>query len=170
MLNTIILLMIFIALILHRHLTAFWEEGRLPYSMGFLLFANILVILYLINFIWMFGIIIGIIISVLTFFQLVYATLLWPFSVPWLIGIYKKNDIPRVNLLIYGTWSFIVLGIGILTVLNFFISDYMLLWNNMMTILNESYFSLLIIVIGIVAISNIIRTLVVQRFIARTDL
>ena len=164
MLNIIILLTILIGLIIHRYSTSFWEQKMLPYSMGFLTFANLLVVLYLINFIWMFGILAGIIISILTFFQIIYSTLLWPFLLPWLMSIYKKPIIPKVNLLAYGSLSFIVFGLGILTILNFFISDYRSFAETIMKLFNNNYMLLAEVMIGIVIVSNIVRIYIMRKY------
>ena len=172
MLNIIILFTILIGLIIHRYSTFFWEQGMLPYSMGFLMFANLFVVLYLINFIWIFGIIIGIIISILTFFQITYSTLLWPFLLPWLIKInkqlspwprtFKRPIIPKTNILAYGLWSYVVLGLAILTILNFLISDYMSLSETTIKLFNENYILLVVVII----VSNFIRNYIMKKFIS----
>jgi len=176
MLNIIILFTILIGLIIHRYLTAFWEQRKLPYPMGFLMFANLFAVLYLINFIWMFGIIIGIIISILTFFQITYSTLLWPFLLPWLVKInkqlsprpitLKQPTIPKANILAYGLWSYIVLGLVILTILNFLISDYMSLSKTIIKLFNENYISLAVIITGTVIVSNFVRNYIMRKFIS----
>lgn len=73
MLSLIILILIVVGLVIHRYLTIFGEQGMLPYAMDFLMFANIFSIIYLVNFIWVFGFVLGIIIAVLTFLQIVFA-------------------------------------------------------------------------------------------------
>lgn len=157
MLNIIILIVILIGLTLHRYLTIFYEQGRLPYQMGFLVFATSFIILYFVNFIWMFGIIIGVILALLTLFQLVYSTLLWPFLIPSLVSIYKKDELPLVNSVAYAIWSIVLPVLALLTIFNFFISDYLALWNTIFPIINENYSLTIIIFIVVILSGNIIR-------------
>ena len=69
MLNIVIITLIVVGLIIHRYFTSFWEQNLLPHSIGFLIFVFLLVVLYLINFMWIFGILTGIIFSVLSFLE-----------------------------------------------------------------------------------------------------
>lgn len=165
-LNIIILLVILTGLTLHRYLTPFWEQKMLPYPIGFLFFANLSMILYIINFIWMFGIMLGTIISVLTFFQVLYATLLWPFLLPGAIIVCKKPHIPKVNLWAYGVWSIIVSWILIsLTIGNFLISDYMSLTKVIMKFFDNNYLFLTLAFVGVILVGNLIRGFTLKKFL-----
>lgn len=100
MMNIAVIILVLIGLVVHRYLSGFWEQGQLPYSMGFLFFANLFALVYLVSFIWMFGIIGGIITTLLCYFQIVYSAGLWVFSIPGLINMHKSLDnfqIPKVN-------------------------------------------------------------------------
>lgn len=163
MLDIIIIFLIFVGLITHRYLTEFWEQGILPYSMGFLTFANFFTVIYLINFIWMFGILVGIGVFLLTIFQIIYGSYLWPFLLP-LINIHKKPTITKVNPFIYGAWLYVVIGVGLLTVLNFFVSDYGSLLNNIKELFDNNYATLAFWLIGTMIAGNLIRSYVLSRY------
>jgi len=169
MLSIIIFTLIIVGLIIHRYLTNFWEQGMLPYAMGFLMFANILSIIYLVNFIWMFGFVLGIIITALTFFQIVFASFLWPFLLPQLISIHKDqpssklfSKLTNVNPFIYGSFSFLVIGLGLLTIINFFVSDYASLTKTIVDFFDGNYIAPIFWIVSIAIISNIIRIYILR--------
>ena len=170
MLSIIILILIIIGIIIHRYLTSFWEQGMLPYAMGFLLLANIFVLIYLINFIWIFGFVIGIIIATLTFFQFIYASFLWPFLLPRLISIHKEQSLSelsskltRVNPLICGLWSLLIIGLGLLMIINFFVSDYALLTKTIVDFFDGNIIAPILWIIGVAVISNVIRSFILLK-------
>lgn len=174
MLSIIIVILIIIGLIVHRYLTNFWEQGMLPYAMGFLMFANIFSIIYLVNFVWMFGFVLGIIIAALTFFQIIFASFLWPFLLPQLISIHKDqpssklfSKLTNVNPFIYGSFSFLVISLGLLTIVNFFVSDYASLTNTIVEFFDGNYITPILWVVGIAVVSNIIRSYVLSKFLER---
>jgi hypothetical protein len=163
MLNVIIIIFIFLGLILHRYLTTFWEQGTLPYSMGFLVFANSFIVIYLISFIWMFGAIGGIVAALLCFLQIIYTAGLWVFALPGLISMHKSINnymTPKVNLSAYAGFSFVVMLVAILTAVNFFVSPYKSMWE----IVSDDIETSLIIFVGILVIGNITRMLVMSKF------
>ncbi len=163
MLSITIIVFILIGLIVHRHLTAFWEQGMLPYSMGFLLFANSFALIYLVSFIWMFGIIGGIVVALLCYLQVVYCAGLWVFLLPVLISWQKSLDnftIPKVNPLVCGRFSFLVIIVAILTVINFFASPYKSMWE----LMGENVWTHILIFIGILVIGNVGRVAVLPKF------
>jgi len=166
MINVIIIVSILIGLIVHRYLSTFWEQGQLPYSMGFLLLANSFALIYLVSFIWMFGIIGGIVIALLCYLQIVYSAGLWVFSLPGLISMHKSLDnliIPKANPLVYGGFSFLVIIVAILTGINFFVSSYKSMWG----LMGESLWTPIQIFIGIIVIGNIIRVAVMSKFMKK---
>ena len=174
MINLIILILIVAGLIIHRYLTTFWEHGMLPYAMGFLMFANIFSIIYLVNFIWMFGFVVGVIIAVLTFFQIVFASFLWPFLLPQLMSVHKKqapsklfSKLTNVSQITYGSWSFLIIGLGLLTIINFFVSDYASLTKTIVAFFDGNYITPILWVIGIALISNVIRSYALSKFLEK---
>lgn len=176
MLNLIILILILIGLIVHRHLTPHWEQGRLPYAMGFLTLANLFWIIYLVNFIWIFGLVLGIIIFALTFSQVIYTSFLWLFLLPNVISINKDQPSPQlwvklttVNPLIYSSFFLIVVGLGLLMIVNFFVSDYASLKILIVEYLNGNYLRPILWIVGIAVVSNIMRIFVLSKFLDRSD-
>lgn len=169
MINIIILILILFCLVMHRYLNYFWEDGKLPYPWGFTIFSTLFIAIYLVNYIWLFGFLIGIIIFVLTLFQIIFSSYLWPFLLPSLINIYKKPSTlliltpPGVNPFIYGIWSFIIISLGGLTILNFFISDYGYLLIKIEEILNNNYKMPLILLAGSMILGNLIRIYIMKR-------
>jgi len=161
MLNIAIIILIIVGLIIHRHLTMYWELGCLPYSFGFLVFANIFAFLYLVNFIWMFGLLAGVVIAALTFFQIPHTAALWVFLVPSLLMMQKKRTIPRVNRIIYGGWSYIVMLLGALTIVNLFVSGYKAVWEYF----GHNYKMFILIFLVVVVVGNLLRTFVMSKFL-----
>ena len=157
--NITIIVLILIGLTIHRYLSSFWEQGILPYSIGFILFANLFAILYLVAFIWMFGLIAGIIISVLTYFQVVYSAGLWVFSLPWLVSMHRNIAVPRVNPMVYGGFSLLVIILGVLTTANFFISQYMSIWD----VLGHNYTMAALVFVVVLILGNIVRVSVMSK-------
>lgn len=153
---------------MHRYLTNFWEQGMLPYPIGFLTFANIFTVIQLINFIWIFGFFVGIIVFLLTFFQIIYGSFLWPFLLPQLIVLHKKPIIPKANPFIYGSWSYVVIGLGLLTIMNFFISNYASLTKNITGFFNGSYITPVFWFIGTMIIANLIRIYILSRYLKKS--
>jgi len=177
MLNLIILILILIGLVIHRYLSSFWEQGTLPYGRGFLVFSNIFAVIYLVNYIWVFGFVIGIIIAALTFFQIVYISFLWPFLLPRLISIHKQqpsseliSELTDVNPIAYGLWSFLIVVLGILAIVNFFISDYASMTKRIVEFFGGTYTTPLFWVVGIAIVSNIVRIFVSSRFLKKDGL
>ena len=128
MLNIIIIVLILAGLTVHRYLSGFWEEGRLPWSVGFLVLANLFFILYLVNFIWLFGLLAGIIIWALAYFQILYGAVLWVFLVPWYLRIRRDRTMPGVSLKVQFGFGYLVMILGVITAVNFFLSSYMSGW------------------------------------------
>jgi len=175
MVSVIILILILFCLVIHRYLTAFWEDGILPYPGGFTTLAILFFAIYLINYIWLFGFLVGIIMFILTFFQIIFSSYLWPFLLPSVMNTYKKPSIllvltpPKVNLFIYGIWSFIIIALGGLTILNFFISDYGYLLIKIEELLNSNYKIPVILLVGSMILGNLIRIYVMKRLSDQTD-
>lgn len=166
MLNITIIIFILLGLVVHRYLTTFRQLWHLPYPMGFLFFANAFALIYLVSFIWMFGIIGGIIIALLCFLQIVYSAGLWVFSLPGLISMHKSLDnftIPKVNPLVYGGFSFLVIIVSILSIINFFVSPYKSMWE----LMGENVWTPILIFIIILVIGNIGRVAVMSKFMKK---
>lgn len=129
MLNILIVLSIVVGLVAHRYLSTFWENHALPYPGGFLIFSNLFVVVYSIGLIWMFGIFSGLLLAAGCFFQLVYSSVLWIFSIPWVLKINKATTLPRVNWMVLGGFSYLVIFLSCLVLINFFSSSYGMLDN-----------------------------------------
>ena len=167
MLSLIILLLILTALTLHRYLSVFLENKLLPYPMGFSIFFAILTLLYSINFIWMFGLLGGLVLALLALFQIINATFLWPFLIPTLIKLRENNGMPKVNMTKYAIWSTIIPIIAILTIINFFISDYKSLWTNIKPFINENFSFVIIISLIALIISHFVRISTMKKMAER---
>jgi len=169
MINAIILFLILLSLVINRYLNYFWEDGKLPYPRNFTIFATLFHAIYLINYVWLFGFLVGIILFVLTFFQIIFSSYLWPFLLPIVRNIYKKPSIlliiapPEVNRFIYGISFFIIIALGGLTILNFFISDYGCLLIKIEESLNYNYKTPIILLTGSMILGNLIRIYVMKR-------
>jgi len=164
MLNIIIIVLILTGLTIHRYLSPFWEQRQLPYPGGFIFFANVFALVYLVSFIWMFGVVAGIIISILCYLQIIYSTFLWILLLPWLLVMHNPNssiNTPKVNPFIYGGFSFIVVILGVLTIVNFFFSDYQAIWK----FLDSSLWIIVISFLAILIIGNALRMIIMSRLV-----
>jgi len=70
---------------------------------------------------------------------------------------------PKVNPFIYGMWSFIIIALGGLTILNFFISDYGYLLIKIEEILNYNYKMPVILLAGSMILGNLIRAYIMKK-------
>ena len=151
-------------MIIFRYLDGFWEQGSLPYPIALSFFSNIFVLMYFASFIWMLGIIGGVIISLLCLFQIVHSTFLWCFLLPNLIRTFKCLDsrvIPKVNTLVYGGFSYLVIILMILTGVNFFVSPYKSMWR----LIEKNIWTPILIFMFILVVGNIVRVIVMSRFL-----
>ena len=166
--DIVILIVICIGLIIHRHLSTYWEAGNLPYAHGFILFVWIFNIIIFVNFIWLFGFIVGLILTLLTFFQITFATFLWPFLVPELIRDNQKSDFEFMltknepSKFLYGGWTFLILGLAILTIANFFIGNYSSLTDNILETVNGNYKKILMYAVIAIIGGNLLRIITMK--------
>ncbi len=166
MLSILIIVATLIGLATHRYLSTFWENGLLPYSFGFLFFANLFAFAYLIGFIWMFGIIAGLVVAALCYFQIIYTAGLWITGIPFLLTMFRLNSMPKVNLLVYGGFSFLVWGLVALVVINFFITPYAWGWN----LIENNLWPVLVSFAGVLVVGNIARMIIMSRLLADEEI
>jgi hypothetical protein len=159
----LIIALILVSIVIHKYLSTLYDLGTLPHSMGFILFANFLFIIWFTNFIFMFGWVIGIIISILAFFSIIHMTFLWPLILPWVLRLQKDISAVNVNNTFYGFWSLLVLVLGGLTIINFFTSEYRSLNPLLMKFLNEYYIPLIIFAI----VSNLLRHTIQVKLVSK---
>jgi len=159
MLNLVILGLILVGLTVHRYLTVYWEQRMLPYSFGFTFFVKIFALTCLVSFVWMFGAVAGVVIFLLCLLQVVYSAGLWIFSLPWLIAMERKQSIPSVNLLVYGGFSYLVMGIVVLTAANFFVSSYGSAWDA----LGDHVWTAVLVFIGVLLLGNVARISIMSK-------
>jgi hypothetical protein len=151
-------------MVIFRYLDGFWEQGRLPYPIAFSLFSNIFALAYFTSFIWMFGVVGGLIISLLCFFQIVHSAFLWIFLLPNLISTFKSLDnriIPKVNALVYGGFSYLVVILMILTGVNVVVSPYKSMWR----LIEKNIWIPILIFLCILVVGNIMRVIVMSKFL-----
>lgn len=128
--------------------------------MGFAIFGLIFALLYTVNFILFFGVMIGIALAVLCFFQIIFGGILWPALLPYFYGISKKTDIPKVNMGVYAVWSILVPTFLVITVLNLFLVDYRILSN-----LSSFNLRPYVIALAILLLGHIIRVIATKLVI-----
>jgi hypothetical protein len=166
--DILILIIICIGLIIHRHLSTFWESGNLPYARGFILYFKIFSILNFINFIWIFGFVVGPIVAVLAFYQIIFSSFLWPFLVPGLIINNQKEDIAFMQArrepskLVYGGWTYLIIGLLILTIINFFVGSYSSLTIRILEQFRENIKIIGLYVVICVVIGNLLRIITMK--------
>ena len=183
MLSIIIIALILVGLTVHRYLSGFYEHGMLPYSNGFLVFANFFTLTCLVSFIWTFGIMAGVIVALMCFFQIPYHAVLWIFIIiPNLLNkqaarnirknpsfsppvmtegmavtsLPKVNLFPlnlRMNLLAYEGFCFLVLIVTVLTAVNFFVSPYKIMW----ILIRKDVWTIIVVFAGVLFLGNVAR-------------
>lgn len=157
MLNMAIILLILITLAVHRYLSAYWEQGRLPYSFGFLVFVKLFCLVLLVSLIWMLGVVAGVIATALCLLQVVYSAGLWAFLLPSLLRMHK-NPFAGVNLLVYGGFTYLVGLLALLTAVNFFVSPYKSVW----ALIREDALTYALVLGGILIVGNLARVVVLS--------
>jgi len=123
-LEIIILLLIQIGLIIHYYLDVFFDLKRLPFPSAFSLFVNIFLLVYAVNFIWMFGIWFGLLLTILCYFSIAHSAVLWMFLIPLSLEMKRSPETVKLNPLIHWCHSKVILLAGILGVINIFTSPY----------------------------------------------
>lgn len=175
--DIIILIITCACLIVHRNLSTFQEFGTLAHPGSFLFYTLIFNISMAANFVWLFGIYLGIIVFVLTYFQITYSTFLWPFLLPDVIrrnryaksarnnplsALFFKNDETKPNELVNYSWSWLVIILLLLTIINFFIGEYSSVTHKILELSNmETPIILFYAGIGIIG-SNLLRYIVMK--------
>jgi len=165
MFNYAIITVVLLGLSIHRYLSAYRENQLLPYSMGFDVLSIIFVVLYTVSFIWMFGIIPGIVVSGLCFFQVINSSFLWIFGIPGLIRMNRNKEFPKVNAFKYGSYFFVVTSLLIMVIINFVITSYKAMWYT----IAENLWIILAGFGGIVVMGNLFRLLAMRRIVRMTD-
>jgi hypothetical protein len=160
MLNVIIIVLILVGLTVHRYLTGFWDRGVLPYSFGFIVFLKLFIVVYFVSFIWMFGIIAGIVISALCLLQVVHTAVLWVFSLPGLYRLCRTSTAPRLNRVVHGGFSFLILAIASLTVVNLFVSPYKGMWE----LIGDNVWTVGVVLGGILVVGNVVRIAIISKW------
>lgn len=153
--------------IIHRYLSAFWENKILPYSGGFTLFTLIFNVLVLFNLIWHFGLVIGIILFILSILGIFYGSVLWPYlALEHVSYTINKHPFmfgpPKPRKTIYALWplvSFLLFVLSIFTVLNVDFKETFYEYTN--TIENPINTTLIIGLLFI--IGHILRVFVMKR-------
>ena len=169
--DIIILIIIFIGLIIYRYLISFRETGNLPYAGGFNLYFKIFTILNFVSFIWIFGFVVGAIVALLSLFQIIYSSFLWPFLVPMIIY-NQKEDIAlfqrrKPSILLYGGWNYLIIGLFILTIINFFVGHYSSMTDRILELFDGNYKIIsMYVIIGIVA-GNLLRIIITKVLYTR---
>lgn len=116
----------------------------------------------------MFGFIVGCILTLLTFFQLTFATFLWPFLVPRIVIDNRKSRFQFImtksdpNKFLYGGWIFLVLGLLTLTIINVFTGSYSSLTYKIIELANGDYKNIIFYVVIAIVSGNILRIITMK--------
>jgi hypothetical protein len=161
LLDIAIILLILVGLTVHTYLDNFYDQGRLPYSRSFSVFVNVFALIYFVSFIWMFGVAIGLVIGLLCYFQIIYSAGLWVFLIPYLVRIKHAPEKNNVNLLVYWCHSKLILLLGILTVINFFITPY----GSVSMLFNDNYWAPAVVFAAVLIGGNIMRKIIMPIFV-----
>jgi len=192
MLNIGLIALIIFGLTLHRYLSAFYDQGMLPYSNAFLIFANLFALTYVVSFIWMFGAVAGVIVALLCFFQVPYHAVLWIFVIipnflnKQAVTNIRKNPsynklklyalhspasaryIPfalnrRMNLLAYYGFCILPLLVAALTAVNFFVSPYKIMW----ILIRTNVWTIMFVLAGVLFLGNVARVACYKLWLRR---
>jgi hypothetical protein len=105
-------------LTLHSYLDNFYDRGEIPYPRSFSLFVNLFALAYCFNFIWIFGAIAGLVITVLCYLQIVHSAVLWIIWLPYLARVKHAPEKDKLNRFLYWCHSKIAFLTGALAVAN----------------------------------------------------
>jgi hypothetical protein len=167
----IILLLICIGIILHRKLSAYWEIGNMPSNFQFIKYVFLFNVLLLINCIWLFGIISGIVLFVLTFYQVIYSAFLWPFMIPDIVSDLKSIDKGEIDFthrikepkkVVYIGWRFLIIFLFFLTAINFIVGEYSVLHNKIFEFSNDSFKSIILFTLISIITGNALRIITIK--------
>ena len=161
----VIIILILINMAIHKYLSTLYDLGTLSYPRAFILYANFQFLIWFISLVFIFGWLFGIIITVLSMFNIIQLTFLWPLVIPWVLRLQKDTTAVNVNPIYYGLWSLSVLALAILTIINFFISEYKSLNPLIVGFLNDNYISLIVFAI----MSNLIRYAIRVKLVSRQN-
>jgi len=140
----------------------------MPFKPGFVVCIWIFSIANLINFIWLFGFVVGSVIALLTFFQVTFASFLWPFLLPSLIRDSKKGDLafllsrsePSKGL--YGSWSLLVVGLLVLGLINSFVGEYSSVANKLVDLVDGNYMVIVWYTLLGIGFGNLLRVITLR--------
>jgi hypothetical protein len=158
--NIIIISLILITMAIHKYLAVIYNSNNLPYPFAFSLYTNLQYLFWSINFIYIFGWVIGIIMTILSIYNVIYMTFLWPSIMPWVLRVQKDVNAFNVKIYYYTSWSFLVILLGILTLINFFVSKFQIFAPILLEFLKEYH----ILIILFVLISNGIRYVFLKKY------
>lgn len=163
------IILIFLAcIVIHRRLSSYWITLKKHYPKNFLFLVNCFIALELINFIWLFGFWVGMIVFVLSFFQIIYSSVLWPFLVPSIIIDKKRSAIEFMVLKLHPddsllkVFKYLIISIIPLTILSFIINNYCSIWNLIYDKISADISKVIIISFLIIAFGNILRIVVLH--------
>lgn len=159
----IIIIVILIEIVFYRYLSSFWQQDLLPYKHAFILFLALFASSCLINYLWLFGVIIGIIIFALIFSQIIYSSYLWIFLLPWIKDMSSQTSSPNFSYKVYGLFIILIIVLILLTIINFFISDYMSLSKVILNATGNNYSIVFPFVIATMVIGNILRIYTMKK-------
>ena len=153
--SILILMLICMLLVIRQYALPFDQMGQLPYHHAFSLFSIFVMLLGLVNGIYLFGVWPGIAFFCLIFFNILQLCFLWPFTFILYAVFHKKVQMSIYALFPVGTWV-----LFILTIINFFVSPYMVLgsWVSMDTLKYLIIAGLISVVVGQVALKLLVNT------------
>lgn len=73
----------------------------------------------------------------------------------------------NANQFIYGSFSFLIIGLGLLTITNFFVSDYASLTKTIIEFFDGNVITPILWIVGLAVVSNVIRSYVLSKFLER---
>ena len=76
-------------------------------------------------------------------------------------GTHRNFTIPQVNPFIYGGFSFIVIILGVLTIANFFISEY----KSILELSDGNYWILVLSFLAILIVGNVARIVIMSKLV-----
>tara|TARA_B100000519_G_C14068446_1_gene355595 strand:+ start:188 stop:706 length:519 start_codon:yes stop_codon:yes gene_type:complete len=135
-LNYLTLLFLLIGLTLHREISSYWEENDSPEftDAGYNLYAGLFAFILLFHSIWLFGLQIGLVFFLFSFFQIIFGGILWVLLLPTLIKDSNHNLEP--NWYAYGIWLCVIIILGLLAIVNFIYGEYSSFLNEVLTLVN----------------------------------
>lgn len=152
-LETVTLSCLVAGLVIHYYLDYFFDQRLLPYSAAFSVFVNVFALGYTVALIWMFGVLVGLILALACYFQILFSTVLWIFLVPNALKMLRATSPLKVNAMVHWLHSKFAVAMVILAVVTIVHAPYAA----SLRLFNGHYTIVIAMTVGVLVIGSFLR-------------